>query len=415
MAKKFYDIYPPHIKRQEKDFDKKKNKKRIKIPNFGKLSFFLILGFLVLIFFAYSSYLKAEIIIFPKTEIVSYNGEITIDSRISEMNFDNNHLPGNVFKLEKSQSERFSASGEEIEEKRAEGILRVYNNHSELQQTLVINTRFISSDRKLFKSTERITIPGKSQTGPGYADVRVIAVEPGENFNIERTLKFSIPGLQGTAMYTSIYAENINPITGGFIGRLPKIIQQDVDNARESLIANFISSFKEEIKKNNSGIILIDDLINIEILEEKINPKIEENYESFELYIKVSIQAIFFNESDFRSLIKKRLLNQSMTEDLKENFLFTKKDVWDDFDLFYEVISKNESRAILRVDASGLIYPQVNEELLKEKISNREIKEITDLISSHAMVEKVEINVRPSWISKIPNANKIIINLSVSK
>jgi len=123
-------------------------------------------------------------------------------------------------------------------------------------------------------------------------------------------------------MYTSVYAENIEPITGGFVGRLPKILQQDINNSRETIISDIVSSFKKELKENNPGILIIDDLINIEIIEENINPGVGENYDSFEIEIKLAIKAIYFNEDDLRNLIKKKLLDQSITEEIKENYFF---------------------------------------------------------------------------------------------
>jgi len=107
MAKKFYDIYPSNIKEQEIKLGERKSRIRMKSFSFKKWSISLILLFLILGFLKYTLYLRAEIIIFPKTEAVSYRGEVVIDSEIHEIDFDNNHIPGNIFELEKNDRKNF--------------------------------------------------------------------------------------------------------------------------------------------------------------------------------------------------------------------------------------------------------------------------------------------------------------------
>ncbi len=177
MARKFYDILPPGMRKEEIVIAPEKRARF----SFKKKWILVVLA----LFFVLSQtlFLKAEIIVYPETEKVEYLGEISVG-------LEDELIIAEVFQLKEEETRIFSSSGKEKEEKKAQGTIKVYNNHSSSPQTLVANTRFISSDGKLFYSQERILVPGQRKEGnrtlPGEATVEIKAAEAGQEYNIER-------------------------------------------------------------------------------------------------------------------------------------------------------------------------------------------------------------------------------------
>ena len=197
MAKKIIDISPP--KKAEKLPEKipslvfKKPEFKIPFPKitFPKFSFkigLISLSLFVLIFLFLLSFTlsKAEIKIWPEVETRNFRAKITVDKEIKSPDFKNNILPGKIFEAEKTVSEEFPASGKIL--KKAEGIIRLYNNFSTQNENWLAGTRFVSSDGKLFKSKDKIAVPGaqikNGKIAPSFVDVPVIAAEGGADYNI---------------------------------------------------------------------------------------------------------------------------------------------------------------------------------------------------------------------------------------
>ena len=113
-----------------------------------------------------------------------------------------NFIQGEVLEAEKEVSQNFTAHGKKLKSTKAHGTMRIYNNYSTAAQTLVATTRFISNEGKLFRTKERVVIPGGYYEGgklaAGFIDIEVIADQPGEDYNIDPST-FSIPGFVGTS------------------------------------------------------------------------------------------------------------------------------------------------------------------------------------------------------------------------
>ena len=369
---------------------------------------------------SHTLFLKAEIIIWPETSEAYFSEKIEIDSSAIISDYENRLIVGEIFEIEKEESRSFFSSGKEGKGKKAEGTLKVYNNYSSSPQPLVANTRFISADGKLFYSTERITIPGrreeKGKTVPGEIEVLIRAAEEGKEYNIERTSKFSIPGLQGTALYTSIYAENPEPISGGYSGELHLITEQDIKDAKNVLLSDLSEKARTELEeKILSGFVIEKELIEEEILEESFSPGIGENSELFQYSMKINLRIISFKKSDFEKIIEV-YLNEVPYNQEKNEEIFPKKEIFKEsleFDFRPEIINFRGGRAVLNVDSSILVYSGINERAFKKSLARKKLEEVETIMKNYSEIEKFELKYRPFWIKAMPNENKIKITLRI--
>ena len=417
MARKIYDIFPPNFRSEMKPSSECQKHDPIfsSRPAAGRLvkwSLLVISAILAIFVLGYFFFLKVDIDIWPETQLVEYSGSIEARSDHLHYDIETGVIPGKLFVVEKEESRTFLASGKEMDERRAEGTLRVYNNHSGLPQTLVTNTRFVSAGGKLFRSTKSVLIPGKSGSEPGYADVVVRAVEPGLDYNINEVTKFSIPGLQGTPMYANIYAENREPITGGFIGELPVITATDIETAREILLLSLTESAKKEMMENAPDFVFNEEMMDINVITEFVRPEVGEKYESFDYLLKIEVRSFAFKRSDIEDFLKDILLSQLKEENV--NLMFAGKEIWSEsltFDYEADLRGMDDGSISLKIDASAIAYPVIREDLIKNEIVGMTIDEARIALADYDRIDRVEITPRPSWLKRIPSSDKIRIEI----
>ncbi len=426
MPRKIYDIFPPDIKKREVCVSVTPKRKSFKFfPKFSlnsrKSAFFAIAGLLIFIIASHTLFLNAEIIIHPQTEEISYIGKAKITPSVVYFDLEEKLIPGEFFEIKEEGARTFFSSGIKAEEKKAEGTLKVYNNYSALPQILVANTRFISDNGKLFYSLERISIPGRRQEGgrtvPGEKSVAVVAAEAGDEYNIGKNSKFSVPGLQGTPMYTAIYAENLTPISGGYIGQLPYITENDTKQAQEILIADLLNQarlkFKEEISED---FVVNLDLMNWNIMEESIYPGVGENSEVFEYSIKIDLKVFSYKNSHLEEMAKKLLLSQTDKE--IEEGVFSLKKIYEKslkIDSEAEFLGLEKKEAVLFFEISALVYSEIKENDLKNMLSGKSFKEAELILTGYEAIDEVQIKHWPFWTNKMPGSDKMKVTIRVNE
>ncbi|MEX0918859.1 MAG: hypothetical protein WDZ85_02730 [Candidatus Paceibacterota bacterium] len=130
------------------------------------------------------------------------------------------------------------ASGSEEVRRQASGQLTVFNDFDGNPQELVARTRFATPDGKIYRIDRPITVPGQrivdGETVPGQVTATIYADEPGEDYNIGPT-DFTIPGFEGSERYDGFSARSEGPMTGGFVGEIKSVNEEDEAAARETL------------------------------------------------------------------------------------------------------------------------------------------------------------------------------------
>ncbi|OGG71770.1 hypothetical protein A3A35_02515 [Candidatus Kaiserbacteria bacterium RIFCSPLOWO2_01_FULL_51_21] len=143
-------------------------------------------------------------------------------------------LPFEVITLDKNGSLAVPATGEEEANVRASGQIIIYNNYGSQAQRLVRNTRFESSDKRIYRIDKSVVVPGKTASGPGSLEVTVYADEPGEKYNAD-LMDFTVPGFKGSPQYDKFYARSKTPMTGGFVGKRLTVDPAALEKARETI------------------------------------------------------------------------------------------------------------------------------------------------------------------------------------
>ena len=371
-------------------------------------------GILVLILFGilYFKLQKAEIEIWPKTEILSFNEQILVDDSVDSIDSSSKTIPAQYFEEEKDLWQEFLATGSASDGGKAEGTITIYNKYSPASSlTLKSGTHFLSDSGKYFITLQKVVIPAakkeNNKTVPGSIEVKVQATEAGEGYNIKPS-KFSVPKLSGTSYYYSIYAESSEDMTGGFSGEVKKVTEEDIQKAKKDLTEKLLNDAKESLKnKIGPEYVLLDNAIFAKITESSSAVKAGAVVDKFNYQAKAKTTALVFKKSDLESLVK---------EYIGSNISDEKIFLDDSLTLNYssETVDIEDKKTVLDLDFSVKAYKTIDKNDLILLFREKSESQIKETINSKMgdQVSQSKVSLWPFWTIKAPkDKNKIKIDL----
>lgn len=400
MATKIYDIIPcEKIEQKKKDFCYKEKKPKNRKPFFVILFLFILTS--VGIFFFLPG--RAEVNIYPNTEEISVKETIIVDTAESLINYEELILPGVIFSETKEFSEEYFSTGTDSKTKKATGIIRVYNKINPSKSlSLIKNTRFLSVPGELvYRADSAFTIPASSSGDPGYIDIAVTADSAGTQYNIP-SATFSVPGLSGTEIYSSIWAETISDgLSGGEDSQIKIVTQGDIESSEES----FENKYTEVIKKSLSesipdSFIYLPDNILLTFTDLYADAQAGAEIEKFTVSSKVDSKLTAFRKDDLvkigESLFSKEISDiQTIVPD----------------SILCNIEEQNivNGKLEIKVTFSAKIYSFPEDEIIKESLINKKIGDSISILENMSEIEKVEINNFPFWRVVLPAREDSVI------
>jgi len=427
MNKKVIDIFPPQkpistiLNGGEKEIKTEKefssgHPAQARTPFFKKGLIFSLVFLILLGAFCYFTLSKAEIELWPETEISKLETKLTIDKEVKEPNILGKIIQAQVFQKEKTLVELFQSSGKILKEEKAEGTIRAYNDYSTSPQTLIAATRFVSADGKLFRTPVMVTIPGGRYEGRkfvrGEIDIKVIADQPGPEYNIGLST-FSIPGFAGTDRYTKFYGESFQPMAGGFREEVSKVTKEDLTRAEDFLTKQAKKECEELLKSElqSEGIsskfnYFLEEL-RTEIVEKFPLAAAEEEIKEFKFQVKARCETLIFQKEHLRNFAKESIIYQIPQE--KKLYEESLK-----IDYPVETVNLDSGKIILSLNISAKIYPEVDVYNFKNALLGKSLLETKLFLENQPKITKVSVKLWPFWVRKVPeDLNKIEININI--
>jgi hypothetical protein len=352
-----------------------------------------ILAILILGVAVFSLFKGATLTYTPKSSVVSFNK----DSYAAFKSGDGN-LIFSVIKLSGDKGTQAPASGQENVSVKASGTVLVYNNEK-TSQKLVKTTRFQTSDGKIFRTPNDITIPPQKTIDgaltPGSTEVTLVADQPGADYNIAPS-DFTIPGLKGTPRFTTMYARSKTPMTGGFVGVRKNVSAADLSTAvsglQTALKNDLLTQARAQVPED---FILYPNLVSISYTDlPQTNP---------------TDQGVTVNEhGDFYGIMFKK-------DDLAQ-FLASKKltdaptgvEIPELASLDISLINKNTDD-LLKADAinfevtgQGTIVSKTDESALQKDLAGMKKSDIPSVLSKYPSILNASAVIRPFWSSSFP-------------
>ena len=344
---------------------------------------------------------RAEIEIWPETEVLTFKTKLTVDQKAKNVDFLNKVIPGQIFQAEKTVLEEFPSTGKKLIEKKAEGVIRVYNNSTQ-SQTLIPSRFQPPLDKFLeplnekekeypwFWSQEQIVIPPK-----GYKDVKVVAAAPGEKYNIKPT-KFVLPAFAGSLQYTLVYGESFIEFKGGFKKEAAEVTQEDLDKAKKILEEKALGESKTALKNKIPA--------EFDFLEESSKTETTETFslarpgaalEKFSYQVKASSVALVFKTSEIENFVTEFVLSQIPQqkridrESLKINYTTQTSDL-------------EAGKITLSLTIEAKIYSGIDETSLKKALGGKSLTETQIFLENQPQITKVLVKFWPFWVKKVP-------------
>lgn len=415
---KIQDIAPPKkiekkIEVEVQEAPKKRTKhKGVHLPGWFKKGVLplLILSVLLIgsvhIFFA-----RADVTLWPEVRQIKLLEPIVGEVGREKLDKEERIIPARIVTEEKRATRLFPASSSTIKENKASGIIRVFNAYTTTPQNLLIQTRFVSENGKLFRTPVKITIPGKTQeqgkTIPGFVDIEVIAAEAGEDYNIEAG-NFSLPGLSGSALFTVIYGESMEPMTGGSERTVSVVSEDDIEMAKDSLIEELTGKAVEDLlSRVPEDMMATKDSISITVTEADSLIEAGAELDQFNVSVSLAASLFMFSRADIDTLVDVFLADEPKDG---ERIFKDKTKI-----SFQQIrLSKDEKIANLDLLIEATIYQYIDPTELKIKLRGKSETEAETILASYSIFNQINLSLWPFWISSLPgNVDRLNIQVIV--
>ncbi|TSC56508.1 MAG: hypothetical protein Greene041639_165 [Parcubacteria group bacterium Greene0416_39] len=303
-------------------------------------------------------------------------------------------VPAKLFEQEKSLTRFFSASGSRVVDTKSSGTITVFNKR-DVPQILVANTRFISQEGRLFRLSQRVTVPAVSGTVPGSLAVSVAAAEGGEEYNINPS-NFSLPGLVGSPLYTLVYGKSQEAMSGGSKKTQAIVTNSDIQNARETLAADTTKLVKDALLSLIPSTYTVQDQsITTRVLEASTPVKEGAALDQFTFAVKVRAQALVFQQQDLETLSHEFLLESLKGEERVHE---------ETFRALYTVRSIDMKAGVifLEGDVEAAVYLEPFFGELKNSLVGKKKGEAEVFLLANPAVARFNLSLWPFWMTVVP-------------
>ncbi len=392
----------------------KTRKRTLTLPSISsKIAALFIFTSFAAVFLAVAFILpKADIAISLKTEIAPYDFEFIADESLEKIDAANGKIPLQKIEVASEESGTYPATGKKQMQEMASGEITVFNEYSSTPQRIVATTRFLSKEGdKLFRINEAVTIPGFSRVEgvdvPGQVTIKIYADKPGEDYNIKPT-SFSLPGLQGSPKYNSIYARSTKAMSGGIDKEVLYFSEGDYITAKEKLaIAAREKNEKDFLGKIPDQSQILEDTKKEEEPEINTDVKAGAVANNFQMNVKITASANLVLEADLNEIINEKLASRLATD---KKFLENGRDYQ-----LGKVAIDQDGGVIIPVHVNQKLITKIDAENLKKEIAGKSEAELKTYFSNMSGVESANINLWPFWVKSIPSSyEKINITIDIN-
>lgn len=312
--------------------------------------------------------------------------------------FSQESTPGTVlYKLATatlSESKSLPMSLTKKVEAKASGVINIYNNYDSNNQKLVKNTRFETSDGKVYRTNDSVVVPGKKGDTPGTVEVAVTADSYGANYNIDPT-DFTIPGFKGSDKYKGFYAKGKEKFSGGASGDMSIVSDSDLNSAKDELSLTLDKKIKDLLKKEKKdGLFNIEDSIQV-VFEN--NEKDIKSGSTSNFTIKATGYMIQADKNSLaRNIIAmdKDYHNENVRIDDISKLHFSIKDSTH--------LDKDNQVEVLVEGNTNVIW-EINREDLAKKLLGRNSNDFRSILKDEDAIDKATPEFSSVWLSTFPD------------
>ncbi|MBX4181506.1 hypothetical protein KW807_01415 [Candidatus Parcubacteria bacterium] len=354
--------------------------------------------FIILAFAGLSFFSGATLSYVPKSAALSFSNDIYSAEKTGT-----GGLLYSVVKLSRDKSLSAPAGGEVEVSRKASGTIVVYNDASAEAQKLIATTRFESPAGKVYRIKDAITVPGKTASGPGSVEATVYADEPGDSYNTGLT-DFTLPGLEGTPRFKTIYARSKTPMAGGFVGMEKSVKAEDLTQAKNSLEQGLKDDLWKEAEAEVPGdFILFPSLstFSFEDLPQSVSA------DGVNVNMRGELHAVMFKKSDLSGFLARKKITLS-PNDLVDIPSYDALTISFSGNPPADLLTASEIN--FKLSGATKVLWLTDEVALKADLAGKSKKEVPVILKNYSTISSANVSVRPFWKTSLPtDAQKIII------
>lgn len=347
---------------------------------------------------------KVEITVYPK--LVNKQAQFYVDvyeEIPASLNEGQLAIGGQIEEINSQASGTYDASGEKEVQSDDDlpivGKVTLFNNQTG-DQTLIRKTRLLSSDDKLFRLSQEVTVPAK-----GSVEVEVYYDPEETEFDKVEAGKFTIPGLSAN-LQTLVYAESSEPLVRP--GTKVKYVQKsDIEAAVQDLSTKKLSEIVDGLKVQYGGNVPVALAYLGEVVGQNSDFKEGEVADKFTVTIDLKVIAVVLNHDEIYEMIDKNLQANLGQGYQLVNLNFQNLKYFIDK---YDLVSNS---AFVEVLAEGnLSIKEDHPVLAKENFIGLSKDQLIQYFQTIDEIKETEIKFYPSWLKKVPSMlDNIYINI----
>lgn len=406
-----------HLPPKKKDFKPKKDKK-LAVPDFDKFRLYLLIGggilAVLIIGFITGTFIfnRATINIQTNAAKINVDKDITLSTTARTMDTKTNTLPAKQVQEQKTYTASATATGQKNTGNKASGAVKMTacSRDASLPSAVPAGTGVSSSGQTyITQQATKFSDTGKSDGSricyDALANTPIVAQSGGTAFNGANT--FSLPGRSDVSVTLA------SAVSGGTDNIVTVVNQTDINTAKSK-----ISPSDSDMRKKLQDKLKSDNYYPINATYTAGTPNITTSVEAGQpantVTVTETITYTMFGvrEDDINMLldtdIKKQLDGNS--QGILDNGLSTAN---------FTVNNQDKTTAQLAMSATASVGPKVNIDDIKQQSLGKKPGEVRDMLSSNPDITKVDVNLSPFFVSKVPGSDKkvnvIIVKPTLNK
>ncbi len=280
-------------------------------------------------------------------------------------------------------------------ERKASGSVTVVNEYSTSPVKLVKTTRFQTPDGLIFRAPADISIPGMKGSSPGTATVTIVADSPGEKYNIGPSLRFTLPGLKGGAMYEKVYARSSTNFSGGFEGEEARVEETLKAATISQLQGKLRDAILTRLNTASDDAIVLPELASVEYGTLPTTPA-ETGKVNFGLRARVQVPV--FSSADFNTKVA------SMVSADAENskISFFPKEGFQSMLLNSTSTTYGASPISFSMSGTASLVWDVDESALASALAGKDESAFQTIVNGFSGIQEARARIEPFWRKSFP-------------
>ena len=390
-----------------------KGDKKLKIPNFEKFRTKLLIGggvFVVLLIGLYlANFVLPTAKIIIKTNDVSVNTSVNFTASTSTKTFDEKQgiIPAIEKQVQKTDAEKVTATGKKNVGEKATGTVSLKLTGCAQDEVTIPSGTGVSNGGQTFItqtdiSFNSVKIGNKCQNAsfPSFTTgtVKVVAQNPGDQYNISGGRTFTVSG------FSNVAGTDSSAMTGGTNREVTVVSDQDIETAKQKLNDKSKDAALTDLKKQfqDADLFSIVETFGADAPTVTAAPAVGTEASDVTVTSIVIYKMLGVKRDQLKALVVNSAKSQiDSTKQSIQNDGLTKA-------IFRVTDKKSSGLQTLSVQSTVSTGAEVNEDALKAEVAGKKKGEVQLIVGNRPGVKEVDVDYSPFWVYKTPKNPKKI-------